>query len=478
MSGTSEVDFELEMEYLEMLLEHDSMGEEGELADMEDQNIMSIDEVKYAGGMIRNIGDEDLEYDWLVMMEKPGVNIRAYYSFGTWFLNNWVGGNSESMRMGSKDMSSGGGGDISGVNMSSKLGDLSRGVVSSSLRLILFSIVGTESSSRKRAFLSRKGRWLSTRSWCPGPRRSTPWRARRRLKTRSGAEVESLAESSKLMILTMRNNVQGDRLVKMDTLRSDKDDEYMTGYRAQELTIAGAGVLDQQLAVDSAPKDKMVTLKGVRNIDQDKLFVNKCINIAGAEEQHLQQKVGYVSMVLESYKEDEIVAMECDLIVKQKEEFNARKVAITHKSHFDVTGRDTEAGGHAGQTAGEQPGQNEEGGPWDHGEGRGQEHGGQGGGQSAEEHAVRAQPGQGRQDTAPIIGDGFRSEFRKIVRAKRTYNGVPDGLIQTRFSDFIIRRKDATFSNLGGGSSMNIIEGKKRKVEREQFLRIKKSRPG
>ena len=277
----------------------------------------------------------------------------------------------------------------------------------------------------------------------------------------------------------------------------------MTGHRAQELTIAGAGVLDQQLAVDSAPKDKMVTLKGVRNIDQDKLFVNKWINIAGAEEQHLQQKVGYVSMVLESYKEDEIVAMECDLIVKQKEEFNARKLATSLKSQFSyyVTGRDTEAGGQAGQTAGVQAGLNEDGGPWndgevhahDHGgkedgqsaeeheegglwndgEGPGRDHAGLGDGQSAEEHVVHDQPGQDRQTTT-TIGDGFRSQFRKIARAKRTYSGVPDGLIQMRFSDFFIKGTEATFTHLGGGSSQNILESKKRKVEREHFLRIKK----
>ena len=441
MSRTSEVDFEQEMEYLEML-GHDNGGEEADL------DMMSSYNVKYAGGMLRNIGDEDLEYDWL---EEPGVNTRAYYTCGTWFLNNWVRGHSESGRM---DMSHGGRSDareyvdISGVDRSSKFGALSTSVVSSAIRLIMFSIVGTESSTRKRTFLSRKGRWLSTSSWCPVPRRTTPWRARRRSKQRSGTEVTSLAESSKM---TMSDYVEEDMLVELN--------------------------------------------------------INKSINIAGAEEQHLHQKVDNVSMVLESSKEDEIVAMECDMIAEQKEEFNARKLATSLKSQFSyyVTGRDTEAGGQAGQTAGVQAGLNEDGGPWNDGEGHAHDHGGKedgqsaeeheegglwndgegpgrdhaglGDGQSAEEHVVHGQPRQDRQTTT-TIGDGFRSQFRKIARAKRTYSGVPDGLIQMRFSDFFIKGTEATFTHLGGGSSQNILESKKRKVEREHFLRIKKYRPG
>ena len=69
------------------------------------------------------------------------------------------------------------------------------------------------------------------------------------------------------------------------------------------------------------------------------------------------------------------------------------------------------------------------------------------------------------------IGDGFRSKYRKIARASRKYCGASDGLLQMKFSDFVIG------GNLGGGS-LNIMGSKKRKVEHEQKLRVKKCRLG
>ena len=51
-------------------------------------------------------------------------------------------------------------------------------------------------------------------------------------------------------------------------------------------------------------------------------------------------------------------ALECDNIVEEKEVINARKLAISIKSRFCVTGRDTEV--QAGLHTGEQPLQEEE----------------------------------------------------------------------------------------------------------------------
>ena len=70
------------------------------------------------------------------------------------------------------------------------------------------------------------------------------------------------------------------------------------------------------------------------------------------------------------------------------------------------------------------------------------------------------------------IGDGFRSKYRKIARARRKYCGASDGHLLMKFSDFL------TGGNLGGGSSLNIMGSKKRKVEHEQKLRIEKCRLG
>ena len=55
---------------------------------------------------------------------------------------------------------------------------------------------------------------------------------------------------------------------------------------------------------------------------------------------------------------DVVEALECDNIVEEKEVINARKLAISIKSRFCVTGRDTEV--QAGLHTGEQPLQEEE----------------------------------------------------------------------------------------------------------------------
>ena len=55
---------------------------------------------------------------------------------------------------------------------------------------------------------------------------------------------------------------------------------------------------------------------------------------------------------------DVVEALECDMIVEEKEVMNAIKLAISIKSRFCVTGRDTEV--QAGLHTGEQPLQEEE----------------------------------------------------------------------------------------------------------------------
>ena len=89
----------------------------------------------------------------------------------------------------------------------------------------------------------------------------------------------------------------------------------------------------------------MVTLKCVSKMDQGELLMDDLINIAGAEEQdqwHQQQipELRTGALGLGNSKGQE--ALECDMIVEEKEVRNARKLAISIKSQFCVTGRDTE----------------------------------------------------------------------------------------------------------------------------------------
>ena len=300
------------------------------------------------------------------------------------------------------------------------LGTWFRSVTSSSPRL-MFSIVCAGSSTRKRTFGKRRGRWWSASSWCPGPRRSTPRRGRRRCSPRSSGEI------------------------------------FVTGAEDQYQKQKENCVL-----VDSALEVKMVAMKCGSEKDQEELEIDNLNNIPGAEEQHQQQS-------------PEVEAVECDLVFEEKEMLNARKLALLIKSQFCVAGWDTEV--QAGLHAGVQPVQDEEVWPWDGGEGH--EHGqpdvledlgdGQEGEQLGQVHG-QDQPEQDSQ-TIATIGDGFRSEYRKIARASRKYCGASDGLLQMKFSDFVIG------GNLGGGS-LNIMGSKKRKVEHEQKLRVKKCRLG
>ena len=84
-----------------------------------------------------------------------------------------------------------------GEDRSSELGDLSIDVVSKSPSLLMFSVVGTAGSTRKRSNGSRRGRWWSASGWAPGPRTCTPWKARRRILPMSVMSDEPLVEGGR-----------------------------------------------------------------------------------------------------------------------------------------------------------------------------------------------------------------------------------------------------------------------------------------
>ena len=137
-------------------------------------------------------------------------------------------------------------------------------------------------------------------------------------------------------------------------------------------------------------------------------------------------------------------ALECDMIVEEKEVMNARNLAISIKSQFCVTGRDTEVVAvQAGLKEREQPVQEEEVWPSD-------------GLEDKDKGKISLDNWMDRtclSKTYSTIGDGFGSQYRKNLS----------------------RRSFPTFKiggNLGGGSSLNIIGSKKHK------LRIKKGRLG
>ena len=108
------------------------------------------------------------------------------------------------------------GGDIAGADMSPKRSVI---VTSSLPRLIIFSIVGRERSTRKWTFWRRKRRWWSASGWCPEQRRSTHWRGRRRKRKwnpRRSGEDESPGGNSKKMMLVVTDKVQEDMLMEKD----------------------------------------------------------------------------------------------------------------------------------------------------------------------------------------------------------------------------------------------------------------------
>lgn len=77
-----------------------------------------------------------------------------------------------------------------------------------------------------------------------------------------------------------------------------------------------------------------------------------------------------------------------------------------------------------------------------------------------------------------VVGDGFKEEFKKIVRSGRR-RIVPDGKVQVLLSNFVVRRD--SFQDLGGGKgqSVNTLETgnqKKRKGEQSASLAVKKLR--
>ena len=92
-----------------------------------------------------------------------------------------------------------------------------------------------------------------------------------------------------------------------------------------------------------------------------------------------------------------------------------------------------------------------------------------------EDQQFHAHHGAGVGDKEPgqlaTIGNGFKTEFRKIARARRRYCGGPDGMVQVCLTDLGFNGEC-----LGGGKSSTLSRDKKRKVEREPNLFLKKRR--
>ena len=84
--------------------------------------------------------------------------------------------------------------------------------------------------------------------------------------------------------------------------------------------------------------------------------------------------------------------------------------------------------------------------------------------------------GEGEQGQLATIGDGFKTEFRKITRARKKYCGGPDGKVQVCLTDLGFKGDGDYFPNLGGGETSTLVKDKKRKVEREPKLFSKRSR--
>ena len=91
---------------------------------------------------------------------------------------------------------------------------------------------------------------------------------------------------------------------------------------------------------------------------------------------------------------------------------------------------------------------------------------GGGEGQQFHSHADHG-VGEGKREQLATVGDGFKTEFRKITRARRRYCGGPDGRVQACLTDLGFSGDDKCFQNLGGKEIPNLECDKKRKVERE-----------
>ena len=75
---------------------------------------------------------------------------------------------------------------------------------------------------------------------------------------------------------------------------------------------------------------------------------------------------------------------------------------------------------------------------------------GGGEGQQFHSHADHG-VGEGKREQLATVGTGFKTEFRKITRARRRYCGGPDGRVQVCLTDLGFSGDEKCFQNLGGG---------------------------
>ena len=154
------VDFDWEMQYLDRVLAYRESANDEKMVSENDKDMVVPDADDY--WMVEGPENEN----------QLVVNTVAYFSEGTWFMDNWVLGQTPTKRMGSETLCD--------RNTSLEARDMSVEMPTIAPNLILFSLVGTAGGTRKRTFAGRKGRWWSASRWWPGPRTCEPWKVGRR----------------------------------------------------------------------------------------------------------------------------------------------------------------------------------------------------------------------------------------------------------------------------------------------------------
>ena len=425
-----EVDFDQEMDYLEDVLMNlaDDVGIG--VGDMFDTG--EINDKDMVGGMmngclenIRMVMGESMDQNDLV------VNEGAYHSEGSWFLNNWF----HTKRMGSVRGY--------GEDRSSEWGDLSMDVVSKCPSLLMFSIVGTAGSTRKRSNGRRKGRWWSASGWVPGPRTCTPWKVGRRI------HAISVISDEQLTLEEMQETMQ---VVCLDRSIKDK----MVASRIEQNNLLFAGNI--------ATSDKSQPKVNIYWAKDNNVSVAGIVPEIGSKYQKLEQK------------QEECLGrgMEDKILSELKSAGNKTSLDKSQFKENSYWAQETNSTSGDGGDIDYVDGKPDEGLPQDVEDVQQDEedqvamHGGW---DDSQHHAGEVQEGDshGAQHQQlhytmqqASIGDGFTSRFRKITRATRKYRGIPDGRVQIKLFDL---------GFCGGGMSLTGEMGKKRKVEREPDLR-------
>ena len=354
------------------------------------------------------------------------------------------------------------------------------GVPTNSPSFLMFSIVGTAGSTRKRMFGSKNGRWWTASGWVPGPRTCTPWKVRRRIISRNVPAEEPLVEGGRKIAMDRVKKNQEDLMVTGKDEQKDKlslEAEYENNKVKSKMNITGAGYLYQTLeevamqvdCLDRSMEDVIVAgrmehkeLLPARNLatsDKSQPIVDcywaKDYNVSGTG---ITPDVGgqYQNLEQVGCMEDEIVARRMvqkelstisDQSQSRENSYGAQYINVTGGggdiAHVEVAGQpddglpqDIEDDGqqyqdHVAMNKDRDDGQHQVG-------GYGHEHDWRVGevqewdSQEARHHDEDEVNGAYQK---AAIGDGYGTVFRKIARAKRKYSGTPDGRVQMRLSD-------------------------------------------